>query len=245
MLLPSDRTNANARQARITLNPCAGISFSIQGQQHKTNRDLRTNRLEPKSVTLQLFAILQQNSHNKSKWDCFRFANVSRGHSQLRNHLEIEATPSPCYCPSLTHYSVLTIHPTHTTLKCRVQDYFATLNASDYCETSLLFSEQGQLIPPFDDVVQGQDAIAHYLSQEALNMTCCPQAVEVIDAQQLLAWGWVQTPLFKVGVVWRFQFDARQHIEQVKIELAASFDELETQHHALSTAPALGSYAVN
>ncbi|NEO82732.1 MAG: nuclear transport factor 2 family protein [Spirulina sp. SIO3F2] len=128
---------------------------------------------------------------------------------------------------------MLTIHPNHTALKCLVQDYFSTLNARDYYETSLLFTEQGELLPPFDDVIQGQDAIAHYLSQEATHMTCSPQAVEVLTANQLLVRGRVQTALFEVSVIWQFQFDSHQRIERLRIELVASLEDLLTikTHH--------------
>lgn len=123
---------------------------------------------------------------------------------------------------------MLTIQPSHTSLKCRVQDYFATLNAGDYYDTSLLFTEQGKLLPPFDDAIQGQDAIAHYLSQEASDLTCHPQSVEVLKPNQMRVQGYVQTALFSVNVIWQFQFDPHYSIEQVKIELIASLEDLLT-----------------
>lgn len=123
---------------------------------------------------------------------------------------------------------MLTIHPNHTALKCLVQDYFSTLNAGEYYETSLLFAEQGELLPPFDDVIQGQDAIAHYLSQEATDVVCSPQVVEVVNSDQLLVQGYVQTQLFQLNATWQFQFDIHQRIELLKIELVASLEELLT-----------------
>ncbi|MEM8639928.1 MAG: nuclear transport factor 2 family protein [Cyanobacteria bacterium P01_G01_bin.54] len=124
--------------------------------------------------------------------------------------------------------TVLTINPVHTALKCRVQDYFKTLNAGDYYDTSLLFALSGRLIPPFEEGVQGQDAIAHYLSHEAIELICRPQTVEVLTDNRVVVQGLVQTPLFSVNAIWRFNFDADQLIQQLQVELVASLKELLT-----------------
>ncbi|MGB0562552.1 MAG: nuclear transport factor 2 family protein [Spirulinaceae cyanobacterium] len=123
---------------------------------------------------------------------------------------------------------MLTIDPTHTALKCRVQDYFKTLNAGNYYDTSLLFAPSGRLVPPFEEAVQGQDAIAHYLSHEAIEITCQPKTVEVVAHDRVTVQGVVQTPWFKVNATWQFSFTADQLIEQVQIELVASLQELLT-----------------
>lgn len=121
---------------------------------------------------------------------------------------------------------MLTIDSTHTALKCCIQDYFSTFNSGDYYDTGLLFAPTGQLLPPFEDVIQGQDAIAYYLDKEATGMLCTPTDILIQSAHQAKASGYVKTSLFQVSVVWHFTFDADQQIIQLKVTLVASLQEL-------------------
>lgn len=81
-------------------------------------------------------------------------------------------------------------------------------------------------MPPFEDVVQGQDAIAYYLSQEAADILCVPTDILIQSSDQAQANGYVKTSLFQVNVVWHFMFNADQQITQLKVTLAASLQDL-------------------
>ncbi len=111
-----------------------------------------------------------------------------------------------------------------------VESYYSTLNQEKFELTAALFSEHGQLIPPFDNPVIGQQAIANYLKQEATDMNFIP----VSETSQLLANGQtdvevrgkVNTSTFSVNVVWNFSLSAEGEIDLVKVNLLASLQEL-------------------
>ncbi|MBE9062169.1 nuclear transport factor 2 family protein [cf. Phormidesmis sp. LEGE 11477] len=136
-----------------------------------------------------------------------------------------------------------------------VQQYFETANAGDYEQTSALFAEDGQLVPPFEQPIVGRDAIAHYLTAEAIGMDFTPLKYEAVGseegpeedseesasdlsttsqpcsakhspAQHWLVRGKVKTPLFVVNVAWEFDLNEAQEISSVKVKLLAKLNEL-------------------
>ncbi len=120
-----------------------------------------------------------------------------------------------------------------TTFKCEelaIQSYFATLNQGQFDLTAALFSDQGQLVPPFDSRVIGQQAIAEYLKQEAVDMKFQPLAAtsQVLPNGQtdVEVRGLVSTSLFKINVVWNFLLSDQGQIDVVKVNLIASMQEL-------------------
>lgn len=121
---------------------------------------------------------------------------------------------------------MLAINPQQLTLKNCIVRYFETLNAGEFYETALLFTESGQLAPPFDDIVHGQDAIAHYLAQEAVGMKFFAREIQVKSPRRVTAHGYVETPWFTVNTVWYFEFDAIHKLSRVEIKLQAHPEEL-------------------
>ena len=110
-----------------------------------------------------------------------------------------------------------------------VEAYFKTLNQGQFDLAAALFSEKGQLIPPFDSPVVGRQAIADYLKQEATDMQFYPAS----ETTQVLAdgrlevkvKGKVSTSAFSVKVVWNFII-ADAEIDLVMVNLLASLQEL-------------------
>lgn len=111
-----------------------------------------------------------------------------------------------------------------------ITSYFVTLNQEQFDLTAQLFSEQGQLIPPFDTPLVGQAAIANYLKQEATDMSLQPvsEASQVLDNGQtdVEVKGKVSTSTFSVDVVWNFLISESGEIDLVKVNLLASLKEL-------------------
>ncbi|ELS05507.1 NTF2 domain-containing protein [Xenococcus sp. PCC 7305] len=111
-----------------------------------------------------------------------------------------------------------------------IESYFSTLNQGQFKLTAALFSDQGQLVPPFDSPVVGQQAIATYLSQEAAGMKFQPRSATshvLANAKtDVEARGQVSTSLFTVNVVWNFLLSPQGEIELVKVNLIASMQEL-------------------
>ena len=117
----------------------------------------------------------------------------------------------------------------YQSLTSAVETYFRTLNQGQLDLAAALFSEKGQLIPPFDSPVVGRQAIADYLKQEATDMQFYPAS----ETTQVLAdgrlevkvKGKVSTSAFSVKVVWNFTI-ANAEIDLVMINLLASLQEL-------------------
>ncbi len=110
-----------------------------------------------------------------------------------------------------------------------VETYFRTLNQGQLDLTAALFSEKGQLIPPFDSPVVGRQAIADYLKQEATDMNFYPTSettqVLVDGRLEVKVKGKVSTSAFSVKVVWNF-IVADAEIDLVMVNLLASLQEL-------------------
>lgn len=108
--------------------------------------------------------------------------------------------------------------------------YFQTMNTADYDETAALFAPTGAMHPPFEQPIEGTDAIAAYLKTEASRMQLFPSqgTVETLEDGQLQfqVKGKVQTPLFGVNVGWIFILNAQKEIIYAKIKLLASPQEL-------------------
>ena len=117
----------------------------------------------------------------------------------------------------------------YQSLTSAVETYFRTLNQGQLDLAAALFSEKGQLIPPFDSPVVGRQAIADYLKQEATDMQFYPAS----ETTQVLAdgrlevkvKGKVSTSAFSVKVVWNFII-ADAEIDLVMVNLLASLQEL-------------------
>ena len=110
-----------------------------------------------------------------------------------------------------------------------IQRYFNTINAKDFEQTAALFAEAGQLFPPFDKPIQGQEAIAQYLTKEAIDMTFSPAHCALANSESANAFivkGKVKNSLFAVNVSWLFGLNASNEIEFVKVKLLAKLDEL-------------------
>ena len=108
--------------------------------------------------------------------------------------------------------------------------YFETLNAGDFQATAALFAEDGILEAPFEDRLNGQEAIATYLQAEAQGMQLKPQEgiSQTLDngQQQVQVMGKVRTPLFWVNVAWQFILNPNGEIAVVTVKLLASLQEL-------------------
>lgn len=116
-----------------------------------------------------------------------------------------------------------------------IHSYFDALNQKDFPRAAALFSQQGQLIPPFEKPIEGREAIAHYLATEASEMTltplsCEPQnepkSTEEASLRSFRVEGKVKHTLFLVNVAWQFDMTTANEIESVQIKLLASLKEL-------------------
>lgn len=108
--------------------------------------------------------------------------------------------------------------------------YFETMNAGDYEATAALFADTGVMQPPFEDPIEGREAIASYLEAEAKGMKLSPRKgiAETLedDQTQIQVTGKVQTSVFGVNVSWIFILNPAQEILFTKIKLLASPQEL-------------------
>ena len=110
--------------------------------------------------------------------------------------------------------------------------YFQTFNQGDFLATAGLFSEAGQLLPPFEEPIVGRDAIHTYLKHEADGMEATPKELVVEplagDRKQVTVKGSVKAIVFKVNAAWLFTLNAQGKIDQVQVKLLASLQELLT-----------------
>lgn len=108
--------------------------------------------------------------------------------------------------------------------------YFETMNAGDYEATATLFADTGAMHPPFEEPIEGKEAIATYLEAEAKGMQLFPTKglAEMLedDQTQIQVTGKVQTPLFGVNVSWLFVLSPEPEILSARIKLLASPQEL-------------------
>jgi hypothetical protein len=108
--------------------------------------------------------------------------------------------------------------------------YFDRLNNGKFIATSKLFAEQGCLNPPFDNPIQGRDAIAQYLEQEAKGIRFCPEDGEVlmIDSNhtRYLIQGKVEMNWFTINISWSIDLNAANEIMLAEVKLLTSLDDL-------------------
>ncbi|MEM1309044.1 MAG: nuclear transport factor 2 family protein [Cyanobacteria bacterium P01_C01_bin.70] len=111
-----------------------------------------------------------------------------------------------------------------------VERYFDTFNAGTFDETAALFADAGQLCAPFEEPIAGREAIQAYLYQEAAGMRAYPKEIEVKsgdgDRRCVIVKGQVTAIVFKVNCAWIFDLNANGEIEQVRVKLLASMQEL-------------------
>lgn len=109
--------------------------------------------------------------------------------------------------------------------------YFDTMNSGSFMETAQLFALEGELNPPFEEPVVGEEAIGRYLEAEAKNMKLFPVkgSVEKLEEENLLkvsVSGRVETLWFGVNINWLFFLNAQKEITSATIKLVASPEEL-------------------
>lgn len=109
-------------------------------------------------------------------------------------------------------------------------NYFATINQEEFRKTASLFTEQGELLAPFEKPIVGREAIANYLAKEAKGMKLLPQQGIYQSTEDNIArieiTGKVKTSLFSVNVAWYFNLNIDKQINTAKIKLLASPKEL-------------------
>lgn len=109
-------------------------------------------------------------------------------------------------------------------------EYFIKLNNSEFKETADLFADQGLLNPPFDEPIQGRNAIAEYFAKEAVGMKFCPEYVEIVMIDgvhsQYQIQGKVATSLFTVNVGWLIKLNVAKEIMNVEVKLLNSLGDL-------------------
>ncbi|NEQ98620.1 MAG: nuclear transport factor 2 family protein [Cyanothece sp. SIO2G6] len=112
-----------------------------------------------------------------------------------------------------------------------VNCYLTRFNQGDYGAVADLFAAEGALVPPFETPVVGRDAIASYLQQEADGMVVnSPTIISLkgdgVGGYWVRVRGRVTALVFEVSLAWQFSLSPQYEIEQVKIELLASLEEL-------------------
>lgn len=126
-----------------------------------------------------------------------------------------EATPASFTIEGITEPAVLR--------------YFETMNVGDFEATSSLFATDGVMRPPFESEIEGPEAIAAYLHQEAQSMKLEPSqgTIETRDEQiEVQVTGKVQTSWCGVNVAWLFILNQQHEITFIRIKLLASPQEL-------------------
>lgn len=108
--------------------------------------------------------------------------------------------------------------------------YFETFNAGDFATTASLFTTNGKLYAPFEDLITGQEAIQKYLETEAKGMNLRPDKAntQLLDngQQRVQVLGIVKNSLFSVNVGWQFVLNTQGEIEELMVKLLASAQEL-------------------
>jgi hypothetical protein len=131
---------------------------------------------------------------------------------------------APLTEPSSTKIDIQGIHESV------IYEYFERLNNGEFTATAELFAEQGCLNPPFDNQVQGRDAIAQYLEEQAKGIIFAPEDGEILISDsnhtQYQIQGKVEMNWFTVNISWSMQLNAAKEIMTVDVKLLASLDDL-------------------
>ncbi len=116
-----------------------------------------------------------------------------------------------------------------------IYKYFERLNSGEFRAVAELFGEQGCLVPPFEKMIQGENAIAKYLEKEASGMSFCPEHGAILKSDhqhiQYQIYGRVKTNYFTVKVSWLMQLNPISEIMVVEVKLLASLKELSNFDH--------------
>jgi hypothetical protein len=111
-----------------------------------------------------------------------------------------------------------------------IYEYFEKLNNGEFMATAELFAVQGCLNPPFDQQIQGREAIVQYLEKEAKGIRFCPENGAVLvsnsDHTQYQIQGKVEMNWFTVNISWLIDLNASKEITTVDVKLLTSFDDL-------------------
>lgn len=111
-----------------------------------------------------------------------------------------------------------------------IEQYFDSFNQGDFEKTASLFSQTGQLMPPFEDEITGPTEILSYLNKKAENMEAMPKQwslyQEESDQWRVDVLGKVKAIVFQVNVNWQFTVTPSHEIGTAKIKLVASPKEL-------------------
>jgi len=110
------------------------------------------------------------------------------------------------------------------------EQYFDSFNKGEFEQTSRLFAQAGQLLPPFEAATVGRENIARYLEKKAKNMVASPEQWTFYQEEpgqwQIEVKGKVQAIVFQVNVIWQFAITCSGQIDSVRITLVASPKEL-------------------
>ncbi|AFY94388.1 hypothetical protein [Chamaesiphon minutus] len=108
--------------------------------------------------------------------------------------------------------------------------YFSGLNSGEFAATAELFAQSGRLEPPFENPIEGREAIAKYLATEAKGMTFCPESGAMLlkdsELTQYHVQGKVKTNYFTINVSWLMQLNTDKEILLVEVKLLAALEEL-------------------
>ncbi len=119
------------------------------------------------------------------------------------------------------------IHGIHEPVIC---EYFDRLNNGEFMATANLFAEQGCLNPPFDKQLQGRDAIAQYLKEEAEGIRFFPENGKILISDsshtQYQIEGKVELNWFTVNISWLIELNATQEITLIEVKLLADLEDL-------------------
>jgi SnoaL-like domain len=132
-------------------------------------------------------------------------------------------------CRTLDLVPALEIDGIHETT---IYEYFRRLDRGDFEATANLFADGGCLNPPFEKSIVGREAIAQYLSKEAIGMSFRPECGQLVESDlarmRYQIQGKVVTNYFTVSVGWSIELNADREITIVGIKLLASMSELLT-----------------
>jgi hypothetical protein len=108
--------------------------------------------------------------------------------------------------------------------------YFHALNAGDFETAGSLFALEGILSPPFHIEINGREAIAQYLQEEAPGLCLSPTYYDshLLDSGETRhdVLGKIQTSLLSVKASWQIMLSPDNQISWMKIKLLASLVEL-------------------